>query len=189
MISGTNITLRAPLDEDLPTLMGMRNDLELQRNLLSVPRPNTMSRVKQWLERRLEDERGLFFIIAHSADNHAVGFIQIVGIDWVHQSGKLGLALIASARGKGWGTEAMTLCENYAAQRMGLRKIVLEVLASNTSAIKTYNKLGYRTIGEMKEHFFVDGVYHSVILMEKMLAKAHMTPAFTVTTNQKVEAA
>ena len=54
----------------------------------------------------------------------------------------------------------------------GLRKLVLEVTAANAEAIRLYQAAGYLKVGIHREHFFHDGRYEDVIVMEKKLAGA-----------------
>ncbi len=169
MIDGNIVTLRPPIDDDLPVLMEMRNDIDLQKLLLAKPRPNTMQRVKDWLGRRMSDSTVLFFIIADKNDNSCLGFIQLMMISTHHGTAQLGIALRPGATNKGAGREALTLCEEFAWNRHHLRKITLEVLGSNARALHVYEALGYRHVGVFTEHYFAEGQYHDVILMEKLL--------------------
>lgn len=169
MIDGKVVTLRPPIDDDLPVLMEMRNDIDLQKLLLAKPRPNTMQRVKEWLSRRMSDSTVLFFIIASKNDNRCLGFVQLMMINTHHGTAQLGIALRPNACNQGAGREALTLCEEFAWNRHHLRKITLEVLGSNERAIHVYQQLGYRHVGVFQSHYFAEGQYHDVILMEKLL--------------------
>ena len=171
MISGNAVILRAPNDQDETILQEMRNDTELQAMLMSVARPNTTGRVREWLNRRLSDEQGLFFVIAEIESNSCAGFIQVTNINLLHGTGQLGIAVHPSFRGQGLGGEAITLCENYVQRQFRLRKIVLDVLASNEAA-RLYHRVGYETVGVHRQHFFSNGEYQDVLVMEKMLPSA-----------------
>jgi len=46
----------------------------------------------------------------------------------------------------------------------------LEVLADNERAIQLYQKLGFRQIGQLAEHYLQDQRWHDVVLMERMLS-------------------
>lgn len=171
MIDGEKIRLRAPLEADIRVLVGMRNDVELQTKLMSIARPNTPQRVEDWLTRRMADDHGLFFIVAERETNVCLGFIQIVNVNFFHGTGSLGIALHESCRGHGFGAEAIELCERYAQQQFRLRKVLLEVLATN-AASKLYTRLSYETVGIRRQHFYANGEYLDVILMEKLLDSA-----------------
>ncbi|MFN3430886.1 MAG: GNAT family N-acetyltransferase [Candidatus Sericytochromatia bacterium] len=169
MLTGSLVVLRAPQPADMAVLAAMRNDAALQRRLMAQARPNDAARVADWLNRRLGDPQGLFFVIAEAAADRAVGFVQLTGMDPVHGHGHLGIALVEAAQGRGYGQEAIQLLEAHARDVFGLRKIVLKVLVENEAAFRLYRKLGYREVGVLAEDFYHGGAHHDVRLMEHLL--------------------
>lgn len=172
MLTGKKTTLRPWIPADLDFLGQLRNDIETQRALMSLPRPNSPRRVQEWLDRKSSAEDGLFFVIAENGTSQPVGFLEIRSMNFVHGWGWLGICLDRSARGKGFAQESLALVEKYCQHTFGLRKILLEVVANNTAAIKLYKKSGYETVGVHREHFFQDGKYWDVMVMEKKIAGA-----------------
>ncbi|MCC5310582.1 GNAT family N-acetyltransferase, partial [Staphylococcus aureus] len=71
---------------------------------------------------------------------------------------------------QGHGRAACEALFSYARQTLNLRKITLEVLADNERAIQLYQKLGFRKIGQLAEHYLQDQRWHDVVLMERMLS-------------------
>lgn len=168
-LGGTS--LRPSLTEDIPFLQGLRNDLELQSQLMSLPRPNSPDRVREWVARISSDERSVFFIIQKAGGREALGFIQVREIDFIHGHGSLGICLGAEARGLGHGGEAVQIVQDYCRSIFGLKKLTLQVLAANTGAIRLYQRLGWRLVGTLERHFYHDGSHHHVCLMERHLSK------------------
>jgi len=171
MLKGNKIILRAATEKDLKVLSPMRNDIDLQLQLMALPRPNTALRVKQWLKRRADDDQGIFFVIAERSSNRACGYIQLVNMDAYHKNCYLGIWLSDSVHGKGHAAEAMSLAFDYAADIFGMHKILLHVLAANERAISFYIKNDFKKAGVLKEHFFQKQKYHDVIVMEKILSR------------------
>ena len=68
------------------------------------------------------------------------------------------------------GQASLTLLEAYVREVFGLRKIVLEVLASNDGAIRLYLRHNYREVGRWQRHFRQGDDYADVVIMEKLLA-------------------
>jgi RimJ/RimL family protein N-acetyltransferase len=64
----------------------------------------------------------------------------------------------------------MEMMEDFARRVFGLRKLTLQVLASNTEAVRLYERSGYTTVGVLRGHFMNGGFFHDVALMEKFLA-------------------
>jgi len=169
MIEGCRIRLRAPNEGDLPALAHLRNDVQLQTQLLCTPRPNTTESVRSWLDRRLQDPQALLFVIAEQGHDGCVGFLQAVNMNLLHGTAWLGVALVPEAQGRGYGREAVELCEQYTQARFRLRKMLLEVRHDNERALRLYKALGYRAVGTCQQHFYADGRFHDVTIMEKLL--------------------
>ena len=167
MLTGKDIVLRAWKESDLPKLTVLRNDLSLQAQLLTQPRPNSVPRVVRWLQEKSEKPEGVFFIVAARDTDMPLGYIQIHQMDLQNRHCGLGICLAAEAQGKGHGQEALSLVERYVKETFGMRKIMLEVLLSNASAIRFYERYGFDRIGVMKAHFQIGNTYADVLVMEK----------------------
>jgi diamine N-acetyltransferase len=168
VIQGEKIVLRAPVDDDLPLLTELRNDVDAQRAAMALPRPNSRKRAEEWLAKRGSDPNTIFFIIAVRETNEGVGYNQITNIDWVHRHGDMGMAIGSSHRRKGYGEEAMHLMEHFVRDVFNLRKIVVWALADHPSQ-HMYERVGYDRIGVLRQHFYNRGAFHDVLLMEKLL--------------------
>jgi diamine N-acetyltransferase len=167
MLIGTKVILRAPGDDDLAALAALRNDAALQLLLMSQPRPNTPQRVRDWVAHLLADDTSVFFII--EVGGQAVGYLQIVSMRFLHGTGELGICLKNDVQGQGIAAEALALVETYAQEVFNLRKLTLQVLSSNTRAVRFYEKSGFRTVGVWQRHFYQRGSFRDVMLMEKFL--------------------
>jgi putative acetyltransferase len=169
MPTGPRVRLRPPRDADLGVLLAMRNDAVLQSQLMAHARPNDEAAVRAWLDRRLADPGAAFFVLADADSDRAVGFIQLLKLDPVSGHGELGIAVAPEAQGRGYGREALALLEAHAAGALGLRKILLTVLAANGGAIALYTRAGYREVGVLRQHYFHGGTYHDAQILEKLL--------------------
>lgn len=168
MINGERLRLREPRDADVSVLAELRNDLEVQRLLLSRGRPNSSSRVQAWIDRTSNAEDAVFFVVADDRDA-ALGFVQVTGLDVVNGYGRLGIAIADVARGVGVGREAIQLVGRYVREVFNLRKLVLEVAASNEAAIAAYESVGFRRVGVLVDHVVYGGIATDVVVMEWML--------------------
>jgi diamine N-acetyltransferase len=171
MIQTHKTLLRMPVSRDKDLLLVMRNDLDTQHLLMSRAKPNTSDRVDAWLNRRLSDEHGIFFIIADLESDLCVGFVQLVNIDFISRRGDLGIWINQEQRGIGYGHDALSLLENYVRKIFNIRKIGLQVLANNQKATNFYQKMGYYNVGVLQEHFYINDEFHDVLLMEKKICQ------------------
>jgi diamine N-acetyltransferase len=169
MLAGKDVVLRPWCEDDLPVLMRLRNDVALQTQLMTQPRPNSRVRVSQWLKDRSERTDGVFFVVAAAHDDHALGYVQLADMDVMHGRGALGICLDPAVHGQGIAAQTIELLQTYVVQVFGLRKIVLQVLCSNLRAIAFYEKQRFQRVGVLREHTFLQGCYVDVLLMEKLL--------------------
>lgn len=169
MLMDQAVLLRPPLPEDREFLFRLRNDVALQSALMALPRANSPRRVDEWVEGILNDPQSLFFLIVERQTDRAIGFIQLRRMDFVHGTGELGICLEEAARGKGCAIQSLRLLETHARDVFRIRKVVLQVLASNTRAVAFYEKHGYSKVGVLQGHFYHAGTYHDVWIMEHLL--------------------
>jgi RimJ/RimL family protein N-acetyltransferase len=172
MLTGKSVHLRAWREEDLPVLTELRNDVQLQAQLLARARGSRPEQVREWLHSRSEKVDSLLFIISDCHSEEAQGFIQVSGLDTVDSHADLGICLIGKAQGRGKGGESISLLANYLREHWRLRKLNLRVRADNDVALRCYQKVGFERCGLLRQHIFIEGGWQDVALMECFLNKA-----------------
>jgi diamine N-acetyltransferase len=170
MIAAGPIVLRAWRESDIEALQRLRNDIELQQQLMTRPKPNSLADVRNWLNGKAQSADTVFFVIAATHDDSALGYIQLARLDFQQGHGYLGICLAPEQQGRGVGAAACQALFGYAQSVMNLRKILLEVLAGNQHAIGLYRKLGFRPVGQLMEHYCQNRIWHDVLLMERLLS-------------------
>lgn len=163
MITGSRIILRGWKDKDVPALTVLRNDIKLQALLLSRVKGSDCEDVKCWLKNNSDR---LTFIVSESITDNMLGFIQVSKINTIDSHGELGICLLENAQGRGYGTEAITIFMAYLQNFWGLKKIVIKVRGDNIKAMQCYKNIGFESCGKMKNHFFIEGCWHDIIIME-----------------------
>jgi len=111
---------------------------------------------------------GAHFVAVDDA-GEVVGWCDIVrlGLEGFQHSGRLGMGLLAHARGQGVGRRlAQTTID--AARSRGIERIELEVFATNVRAIRLYERLGFMHEGVRRQARKLDGVYDDNVLMALM---------------------
>ncbi|MBI2901706.1 MAG: GNAT family N-acetyltransferase [Planctomycetes bacterium] len=161
------VALRAPTTADRPALLRWRADPEEQRLLMGRGGDRTPEDVEKWLARRTGDPDGAFFVVA--AGDEAAGFVQLTRIDRVDRHAYLGLYVDPAWRGRGIADAALGQMERHARERLGLRRILLEVLASNERAMRFWYRHGYGDVGTLHGHHLEGGLSHDVKLLEKRI--------------------
>lgn len=171
MLTENGVELREWRETDIAQLASLRNDIELQAMLMARARPNTEGRVRAWLEEYSSRDDMVFFVVAATDSDVVHGYIQVAGIDRWSGIGKLGICLGELSQGKNIAAIACRLLEGYLLSTLALRKLILEVLASNGRAVAFYTKSGYRQVGVMKAHFQGGSEFQDVVIMERFLGQ------------------
>lgn len=170
MLTINNTSLRPPnLDLDLTHYYQIRNNVNIQNNLMSRSRPNSSEKVKDWLVSKNGQESSMLFTIVDENAKDFAGYIQITNIDFINSNCYFGIFITEKHRNKKHAENALLLIEPYLQSTFNIRKILLEVISDNKPAIKLYEKLGYYQSGLLKQHFYIANEYKDIIIMEKFI--------------------
>lgn len=143
MVQGMAIALEPLRDDDADALFHWINDRELVE-LSATFRPVSRAEHDAWFAAvRARDDVAIFAI---REDGRLVGTGQLLRDgDEAELRIRLGAA---DARGRGIGTEAVRRLVRHGFDELGLRRIWLQVFATNVRAIRAYEKAGFRRCGE-----------------------------------------
>lgn len=110
---------------------------------------------KEWLEK--DEDKGTLFMIRTVDEHKVIGFIELGGYDWVSRNAWVGIGIgDPDFRGKGYGTEAMSLLLKFAFRAQNLHRVNLGVFAFNPRAIRCYEKCGFKYEGTEREFMHKD---------------------------------
>lgn len=124
------------------------------------------SGVQRWIENLSEDESRIDLIICLQKNDQPIGDIAMMGIDHQNQNAIVRIAIFEKEYlGKGYGTEAMSLLLEYGFDILNLHRIELEVFAFNKRAKKSYEKLGFKQEGVIRDKLYYNGEFHDSIMM------------------------
>jgi diamine N-acetyltransferase len=170
MLESTRLNLRGWQDSDVDVLLQLRDDIDLQFQLMSQPRPHSPERLRRWLSEKTANSELIFLIIAKKDSNQPIGYIQYNHLSLLHRHAELGICIAPEYQKQGYGSEAMAQCEQYLMRTFNLRKISLSVLEENQGAIHSYHKNGFVQCGLLHKHLFLNGSEKNVVLMEKFIS-------------------
>lgn len=168
ILTGKRIILREYRKEDLPYMRKWVNNAEITQYLSHIfLYPHTINATESFLNSMLDGSSSMKgFIIAHKGTEEYIGQIDLIKIDWVNRVGTLGIVIgTTDYLGKGYGTEAIKLIQEFAFNKLNLHKLDLEVRAYNDRAIKCYKKCGFIEEGRIRENYFIDGKYTDTLFM------------------------
>lgn len=161
------VTLRARADADLDMLFRLAADLDTWEER-SESSPAPLSRAEfDARQARIADEEdpstAVRFVV--EADGVAVGTVSLFDFDELAHHGEVGVALLPEARGRGVGSAAIEQVVEFAFVRRNLRRLHLQAIASNTAALRAYERAGFVVEGHRREHAWVRGAYQDIVVM------------------------
>jgi RimJ/RimL family protein N-acetyltransferase len=166
MIPGSRVNLRPIGPDDLPILRRWFDDPQTMRHW-AQPQPLVPSgRFEADLAGRFArfDEAGYFMI--DTGDGTPIGRIEFERLSMANRNAEV-MILIGepSARGKGYGADAMVALLGYLFRQRNIHRVSLTVLAWNERAIRSYARVGFLAEGRLRDDVYADGRYQDQIVM------------------------
>jgi ribosomal-protein-alanine N-acetyltransferase len=159
------LVLRAPGGEDAEKLWPLVSDSRLSTFLAWEPHRSideTAAMVAALIDAQCTGT-GFHWIASHA--DEVVGLISLIDVRREHRSWTLNRAELAywiglPFQGMGYATEAAAAVMEFGFEKLHLHKIRVYHAADNPASGRTIDKLGFRFVGEEKEAFQKNGVWH-----------------------------
>ena len=153
-----------PLDEgDVNLLYEWQNAPGIRDMTMGFRFPVQKDSVRLWLN-ELRERNGLTCAVyAIRWLEELVGVAQLHTIEHYQRKARFGLFVAnPDHRSKEIGTMACLLMLDFAFKGLDLRKVSLDVLATNEAAIRIYQAIGFQLEGVKRRDYFLDGQYIDV---------------------------
>lgn len=149
----------ASLDAIEPALYkSWQNDPEISGPALGFRFPVQTESVIEWMEERRRNNGRSEVAFSIFFQDKGVGACFLRNLDWINRTAALGLYVgDRGFQAKGVGYCVCVLLLDYAFKALGLRRVSLEVIASNAPAIRLYEKLGFVHEGIARAQVLMDG--------------------------------
>ena len=166
-LRGAKVYLRPLERTDLnETYLSWLNDVEVTRYLETGTFPTTYQDLEKFYQRVTGATSEVIFAIADRKSHQHIGNVKLGPIHWVHRRAILGIMIGAKKFwGKGVGEEATRLMVEYGFFRLNLHRIGLGVFEEHESAVRCYQKVGFKVEGCLREQLFQDGEYKNHLWM------------------------
>lgn len=164
-LTGKTIILRDYRREDVPFIRQWVNDPEAVKFLsTNFWFPQSTTDTDGFVDRMMSPSQfSACYVIADKADESYIGQIDIFRIDWKLRQGEVGMVIGREVdRGRGVGTEALELLEEYAFQTLGLERLELEVHMQNERARRCYERAGFVMEGVKRHAYYSDGAFQDL---------------------------
>lgn len=159
------VTLSPITMADAPVLFAWINDRDLVL-FNSAYRPTDERSHREWIKSLAARQDVVAFAVRTARGRRLIGMCQLTAISKVHRTADLQIRMGDDrTRGQGLGLETVRLLVAFGFRDLNLHRISLQVFATNTRAIKTYRRAGFRQEGRLRKAAFVDGRYVDVVVM------------------------
>lgn len=108
-----------------------------------------------------ENNETFHFAIVDDDDQY-MGTVSLKDIDWEAKAAEYAISLRSASQGNGYGSQATRAVLEYAFKNLKLNRVFLNVLSDNETAIRMYEKCGFRYEGEFRNHICIRGKIKSL---------------------------
>jgi RimJ/RimL family protein N-acetyltransferase len=156
-----------PLRRDLiPVYVRWMNDPLVTRGLGARTGPYTEAMEEAWYAKASEG-KDPGFLIYRKDTWQPIGTTALHDIDHVHGIAEFGINIgERDAWDQGFGTETARLMLDYGFNVLNLVNIQLRVFAFNPRVIRSYEKAGFKVIGQRRQAAFLAGRRYDIIYMD-----------------------
>ena len=167
MLRGSKVGLRARYEEDIPVL---------QTDLYDDPVVHSRAQGSPWRP-MMPGSQSSPVVVDDSAQGHItfsvvdlesdalVGTATFWGIDNHSRSAHIGLGVLSSARGKGYGTDVVAVLCHYGFALRGLHRIQIETLTDNTAMLLAAERNGFVREGVTRSSAWVLGEFLDEVVL------------------------
>lgn len=166
-ITGQRVALGPLRRELVPLYAKWRNDFAVQRTFGDLPRPVSDEQRMKWFEEQTGGQNAHWFTIYELNPFRPIGTTDLFNIDYRYRIASFGMLIGESdARGKGLGTEVVTLMVDYAFSALGLNNVMLTVSEYNLAGRRAYEKAGFREFGRRRQADSIGGRLYDEVYMD-----------------------
>ncbi|MFJ4963591.1 putative ribosomal N-acetyltransferase YdaF [Streptomyces sp. ADI96-02] len=167
MLRDGKVGLRARREEDVPALRD-----ELYNDVVTSARAD--GRAWRPIPPGSKDPRlvvgdaedgSVPFSVVELEGGALVGSAVLWGIDHHNRSAHIGLGLLPSARGKGYGTDVVAALCQYGFAVRGLNRLQIETLSDNTAMLRSAERNGFVREGVLRSSAWVLGEFLDDVLL------------------------
>ena len=160
VLRGERVILRPPVEADIPRLAAIMARPEVGRWWMGETEELTRTRVLAG-----EEDTTIWVVLA---DGEIIGMVQAwEETEPEYRHGGIDIALHPDWHGRGLGADTVRTVARHLIDERGHHRITIDPAAANTAAIRSYERVGFRPVGIMREYERGnDGTWHDGLLMD-----------------------
>ncbi|MER5197316.1 GNAT family N-acetyltransferase [Streptomyces sp. NPDC002755] len=167
MLRGNKVGLRARHEDDIPILRAeLYDDVVNASRAESRPwRPITPGSKDARLVVDDKEQGHVPFSVVELEGDTLVGSATLWGIDSHNRFAHIGLGLLPSARGQGYGTDVVAVLCHYGFIVRGLQRLQIETLSDNAAMLRAAERNGFVREGVLRSSAWVMGEFLDEVLL------------------------
>jgi dethiobiotin synthetase len=164
-LRGERVLLRAPVEADIPALWAVMRTPEVGRWWAGETEDLTRERVIEG-----EEDVTTWVVVV---DDELIGMVQAwEQTEPEYRHAGIDIALHPAWHGRGLGAETVRTVARHLIEDHGHHRITIDPAASNAAAIRSYERVGFRPVGVLREYERgADGTWHDGLLMDLLAAE------------------
>jgi ribosomal-protein-alanine N-acetyltransferase len=169
-LEGENICFKPLNTNDAQEIHNYASDENVSR-FIGWPLMKTLSETYDYIEEMLKRESTgthLYASVVLKSTQEIIGTAMIFNFDREANHAEIGYVFHRSHWGKGYGTETVTLMNDFAFETLNLHKIHARVVDANIGSARVLAKNGFELEGRLRDHYFIDEVYYGSLLFGKL---------------------
>jgi RimJ/RimL family protein N-acetyltransferase len=165
LIKGQQVYLREIREDDSDSIIRCFQNEEIMymtgtRNIL------TKKQIKEAIKRFKADSSRYDFAICLVDNDQVIGDLAIMEVDLDNKKAVFRIALHNIENcGRGMGSEAVRLAQRFTFEELNLNRLELQVYSHNSRAIKSYEKVGFKKEGVLRQALFMNNTFSDEIIM------------------------
>lgn len=164
MLCSQRLLLRLVEEGDLEELRSLHNE-ESTLNKLTDPFHVSEEEQRLWFHNLLKSRSSRRYSIILKESSELIGVIRVDRIDLSNRNAEVGADIKVDYRRRGYAKEAYYLLLDYLFFTLGMHRLQLQTLDTNSPAISLYKSLGFKEEAVLRESIFRDGTFQNLVLM------------------------
>ena len=157
--------------EDLDWLYRIENDMEAWvHGVTNVPYSHYA--LRDFIAHSTGDiySDGQVRMIVETVDGEPGGGADMMSFDAKNNRAEVGIIIERRHRGKGYGTQSLTLLADYALRILHLHQLHAIVAFDNEESLRVFEKAGFSKSAFLRDWLYDGERYYEAVLMQKMLS-------------------
>lgn len=172
-LEGENIYFKSLSINDAQEIHNYASDEDVSR-FIGWKLMHTLNETRKHIEEMLKRESAgthLYASVVLKSTQAIIGTAMIFNFDHEAKHAEIGYVFHRDHWGKGYGTEAVTLMNNFAFGALNLHKLHACVVDTNIGSIRILEKNRFELEGRLKDYYFIEGMYYDGLFFGKIQSK------------------